>query len=252
MKNRLAQYLVGLVKQSSHAFERGELMRTIILALIAFAFAFLAALGVNLKLPNNGEMWEWTIGLWVIFLFVFIAPFRLWLTEKERVELLENAALPKLRIEFDPKSAGCVHKTLLGGTTNALFIRVLPRCETSVTNCVGYLCGVFKFANGAWEKTEFDERLDLTWANRENANPITIQKGVPQYLDIFCIPEANAIWLCTASNAIPIRAANVFNANDTFRLDIGVMGNSGAASISLKVKLGNTWDTPKLELINTP
>ncbi len=227
-------------------------MRTIILALIALAFAFLAALGINLKLTKSGEMWEWTIGLWVIFLFVFISPFRLWLAEKEKIEEFEEAARPKIRLEFDPKNSGCAHKTLLGDTNNALFIRALPICESSVTNCVGYLRGVFKLSNDKWEATEFDERLDLTWANRGNANPITIQNGVPQYLDIFCIPENNIFWPCTASGTIPTRAKNVFNANDTFRIDIGVMGDGGAASISLKMKLGSTWDTPKLELLNTP
>jgi hypothetical protein len=252
IKNRLAQYFVGLWRQSLHAFERGELTRTLVLALIAFGVSYLTALGVRLEAPHIGDLWEWTFGLWVIFLFVFIAPFRLWLAEKTRADELEETLKPKLRLEFDPCSRGCVHTTTLGGLTKALFVRVLPQCETSMTNCVGYLRGVFKLSNDKWEPTEFDERLDLTWANRGNANPITIQNGVPQYLDIFCIPSTNMIWPCFASNQVPNRAKDVFNATETFRIDVGVMGDGGAASLSLKVKLGDTWDTSKIELISKP
>jgi len=172
-----------------------------------------------------------------------------------RVIALEEKLAPKLELRFDRNTQGCVHETHFSGGTTApyqvLFVRVLPVCNSRVTNCVGFLSGVYRLDNGEWQPTALDERLDLTWANRGNAEPITIQSGLPQYLDVFCIPSSNRIALCVASNVIPNRAASVLDAPGIFRMDVGVMGDDNAvASISLLVQLGATWNAPRIELIN--
>lgn len=135
MKNRLTEYACGLSRQSLHAFERGELMRTFILALIALGAAYLAALGLNPRTPRVGDLWEWIVGLWVIFLFVFVAPFRLWLAEKEKVDAFEDTARPKLSLSdpicvVDPKGS-------IGGSVKSREWRLRVKNESTalIKNC---------------------------------------------------------------------------------------------------------------------
>ena len=109
-KNRIGQYLAGLGARSLHAFERAELMRTVVLALVALAIAYLGALGVHATFPGLGEMWEWVLGLWVVLLFIVIAPYHLWLDVQTKLEVHEEAARPKIVVSdpiltIEPKGA---------------------------------------------------------------------------------------------------------------------------------------------------
>jgi hypothetical protein len=214
--------------------------KTLLWPCVSFFLVFYPEARKDLGASLGIEMPEIPRALLVITALLIVISFAFW----HRVVSLEGRLFPKLSLEFDPNNKGCLHRTLLGGKVDVLFVRVLPTCESRITNCVGYLSSVYRFSGGAWEKTDFDERLDLTWANRGNANPIPIHNGVPQYLDVFCVPSTtNQIAICTASNQIPIRAASVFESGRIFKIDVGVMGDDNAfAAISLKVERGETWD----------
>jgi hypothetical protein len=100
-KNRLIKYCAGLWAQAHRAFERHEVMRTLVLALVSLGIAYLTALGIHAQLPNIGDVWHWAAGLWVVLLFIFIAPFRLWSDAQDKLEVYEETAKPKLEIS-DP------------------------------------------------------------------------------------------------------------------------------------------------------
>ena len=193
---------------------------------------------LKMELPDVGR------GALIVIAILAILIIAAW----RRLVLLENKLDPKLVLTFNPQDKGCVHHTLLGEKVKTLFVRVLPVCESRVSNCVGFLSGVYKLSRGSWEKTNFDERLDLTWGNRDG-NPVPIQHGIHQYLDVFCIPETvNQIVPCTANSKIPSRAKDVFNSATVFKIDVGVMGDNNAfATVSLKVEMGETWDKAKIE-----
>ena len=108
-------------------------MRTLILGLVAFGFAYLTALGVRLEVPHTAELWEWTVGLWVIFLFIFIAPFRLWLSEIQKVEAFEEAARPKL--EISPPIESIEPKGQKGKAFRTWRLKITNASTVVVKNC---------------------------------------------------------------------------------------------------------------------
>jgi len=178
-----------------------------------------------------------------------IAIYEAWSNERNYVRNLEEQLEPKLRLHFDPKNTGCVHKTNQGTSSELLMVRILPQCQSSVDECQGFMKAVYELdGNNKWQPTPFEERLDLIWGMKDQ-HPITIQRGVPQYLDIFQIHNARKkIELC--SPFIPNRATSVFKQDGTYRIDIGVTGEESAdASISLKIKMGAQWDKPEIEII---
>lgn len=98
---RLAQYFAGLGRITAHRVDRGERMRTILLAVAALVVAYLAALQIKVALPHRGDTWAWTAGLWIVFQFIFIAPYLLWMEAQKKVEHFEEEARPKLFVS-DP------------------------------------------------------------------------------------------------------------------------------------------------------
>lgn len=130
----LIESVGGLWLVTTHAFERRDLMHTIILALVALVVAYLAALGITVAIPH-GEVWQWTTGLWVVFQFVFIAPFLLWREQTRKVEQHEEAARPKLSLSdpfcvVEPKGA-----TGIDAKCREWRLRVKNESTTIISNC---------------------------------------------------------------------------------------------------------------------
>jgi hypothetical protein len=166
---------------------------------------------------------------------------------KERVTRLglEERLESKIRLVFDAAGTKYVHKTNEGTSSELLMVRVWPQCATSVDGCIGFVRAVYEFDGNTWQPTAFEERLDLNWSMK-GSSPLTIQKGVPQFLDVFQISGSRKkIELC--ANSIPNRATAVFKASGIYRIDIGVIGSGGAnASLSLKVSMSTDWDKPEI------
>ena len=100
-KRPLFVYVRGLLRRTLHAFERGEAIRTLILAVAALVIAYLVAvLGVSAHSPH---IVEWTFGLWAVLLFLIVAPYQLWQEERIKVEVLEAERQPKLALEYRPE-----------------------------------------------------------------------------------------------------------------------------------------------------
>lgn len=81
-----------------------------VLAMVSLVIAYLAAVGTHSQIPHIGEIWQWAVGLWIVFLFFVIAPFRLWSETTEKLEAYEEAERPKLSVSdpielVEPKGA---------------------------------------------------------------------------------------------------------------------------------------------------
>lgn len=191
-------------------------------------------------------------------LALLITGYHVWSKERTKLITLQEKYDPKLTIEFDNGGRGFIAKapTNIGGfDTEAVWVRVLPTCSSRVSNCIGQLTCVYKWENGQWNPTQFDERLDLTWANKGNANPLEIFNGARQFLDVLMIRNFQnnpIINLTTPSFVFPSRAAQVFNdSRGVFRIDIVVIGDQNAnAQISLRIHIKDEWDKPEISRIS--
>jgi hypothetical protein len=105
-----------------------------VMALVALVVAYLTALQIKVAVPSE-ELWHWTVGLWIVFLFFFIAPFRAWSEEREKVESFEEAARPKLEIS-DPfevcEPKGAPPRDM---QSNEWRLRIQNTSATLVKNC---------------------------------------------------------------------------------------------------------------------
>src|SRR3989442_9087871 len=97
---RITQYLRALLRVSAKSYESGELVESILTALLGLCLVVLTAWGVIIN-SEVGHIAAWIGGVGFVLLFVFVAPFRLWLAETKKVEVFETAAKPKLVIS-DP------------------------------------------------------------------------------------------------------------------------------------------------------
>ena len=102
----LIQYFKGLGRITVHRIDKGERMRAILLAIAALVGAYLAALQIKVAPPDKAETWAWTAGFWIIFQFVFIAPYLLWLEAKKKIENYEEEMRPKLAVSEPIRPSG--------------------------------------------------------------------------------------------------------------------------------------------------
>lgn len=132
--NDVSRYVLDLWRVSQRAFERRELMSTIITSLVALIVAYLTALQIKIAVPH-GELWEWVVGLWIIFQFIFIAPFRLYQEQRRKLDEYDEEARPKVSVSapietVEPK--GATGKDVASGEFR---LRVNNCSTTLIKNC---------------------------------------------------------------------------------------------------------------------
>ena len=187
------------------------------------------------------------IVLWVTAAGCILSAYSLWRPERTKVIELQKQLIPKVHLEFDPASVGCIRKS----SPTELCIRVLPVCDTPapIANCVGKLNGVYRRTseNDAWERTQLDEVISLKWAGH-TYDPITLTQGVYLYLDLLTINDHSGIILYAPP--LPWRAADIFAPDDFYRFNIVVTGDNHAEGlISLQLRRGRDWDRPMIRAI---
>ena len=186
----LIEYVGGLWRATRHAFERRDLMHTIILSLVALAVAYLSALGIAVATPH-GEVWQWTTGLWIVFQFVFIAPFLLWVEQTKKVEKYEADAIPKLTVSepietVEPKGTiGKAFRTWRLKITNISSVTV-KGCyakKKSFINKDGHQSDIIGI-RFKWGGDHPARLFDFSYTQSFDIPP-----GAHEYVDIACMDE---------------------------------------------------------------
>lgn len=108
---RIGAYMGAIMSISLKFWEHGDIMGNVANALTVLAVATFTILGLVPDInPDIKHKLEVISGLWFVVLIVFVAPYRLWVLQKEKVKAFEEAARPKLTVSdpFDtvePKGA---------------------------------------------------------------------------------------------------------------------------------------------------
>lgn len=194
-----------------------------------------------LFVPN--EIAKLLLGLTAIACLVFTG-YWIWKTEREKVIELQERLSPKLQLTFDKSIPGCME---VGGMPpkRVLTVRLLPTTVSRVENCRGQLCRISESVDGEhWSLTNYVDALDLRWTHRKSDTewtPMRIVKDVQQTLDVFAIGEKeNVLYPSTLSYPRPLPD---FTSGKWFKFDVKISGDGNAEdAISLKVKLGETWN----------
>lgn len=191
----------------------------------------------------------------------WFAAFRVWRAEWERGEQLrqriaafEAATIPKAHFEFDPKHYGCMHRALLGDTTEGLCIRAIAVCDSAapLLACQGRLNGIYrrKTESDKWERTTIDDSLILNWGTLGFVL-VTLQHGLTQYLDVMTINNQGKIFPYVHS--WPLRGLGLFDVKEDFyRFDLVLTGGDSQlvlAAMSLQLHQTHEWDKPEMRVL---
>lgn len=181
--------------------------------------------------------------------------------QAELISQLRVRLMPKLRVAPDIyKAFSPTERTRIDATgkvldkvpgPSSLWIQILPECinDSAVEECQGHLLSVRLWKEGSWKATEFDEPVSLGWSNYD-FSPMTLNPGVPQRLNIFCIYESERR-IFPQIRPVPLRGLSVFNETDTYRLDIRILGKEcPPVDVCLEYRWGEKWDEPHVVIVN--
>jgi hypothetical protein len=174
-----------------------------------------------------------------------------WRGERLQVLALQRRLEPRLSLSFISGQEPFVARTTLNTSwpplNDAVYVRVLARCNSQVDNCRGVLKRVLRLVDSEWRPTAYREPQSLIWANFPDPadRNIRIDGGIDQYLDVFVCSVAGGgiIRPTLVGMVIPNHAVDVFKGGGTFQFDIAVAGDGNArAELSLRVSTGDKWD----------
>lgn len=254
----LFKYVFALFRISKHAFERGELMRSLVVAIFALIAAYLAAIGIHAKLPNIFEVWEWVVGLWVIFIFVLVAPFILWTEDQEKIKELSKELAPGIELSYKQESPWLckLGSSNIPDPFKADYILDSPswwyrvQIKNLSTSNIARQCQVFisdiEYSKEGldYEESDFGGSLTLRWAN-ESANPFGIKdisSAERIFVDILSVdPIYKEILIKWQDKWIAYK--DIFKRTGFYRLTVGAKSeNAGSSIIKLIVKWTGKWD----------
>jgi len=187
---------------------------------------------------GNPPAWvNWT----AIALAAFWASYFVW--RAEYLKSLPGIVLGDIRvIPTDTNQPGV--KKLYGQ------IHVTSTSGKRLTNCRGFLLRIEKWRDDKWNETTCDEPIELLWSVLDQ--PLrTLEPGMHAQLNIFSIQNTMPGVIMPTHNAIPIRCADVLNAQrgDVFKFDISVSADECVpAIVSLRV-VASEWDKVAFEVL---
>jgi hypothetical protein len=177
------------------------------------------------------------------------ACFETWSVERSKLLAIQEKLEPRLRLKFDPTHTAFMHSTKWD-EGDVLVIHVLPTCDAPIDGVSGSLVAIERLSEaGAWEPTEFNEPIPLSWSYPNTEGPKTLFPKPASYLNALFIFNRTPVEIVPGAYGLryPRRMAGVLNAGDTFRVNICVTGSGHAfAEIFIKFRLGQQWDKPEI------
>lgn len=101
MIKKLAQYCAALWRQAFHTYATFDTVIAIVVAVAAGAYSLVAPL---YGLSEPPKLAVWVAALWVVFLYFVVAPFRLWIAQRQQIEQLQAQVVSGLRLSLDEGS----------------------------------------------------------------------------------------------------------------------------------------------------
>ena len=102
MGQKYPSYVADCIKTAAYCWQRHEGVTVLVGAFLALVAAFLAVLGFQVQFDENaGLRWAALLGLWFVFLFIFVAPYLVWKRDRRTIDGLENERKAKLEVSVE-------------------------------------------------------------------------------------------------------------------------------------------------------
>ena len=173
------------------------------LAIISGLFFFAASLVipylVNRYYPSLGfphpSVLAGLCGFVIVALGILLVGGYLAFEEEEyQHRTLRNRNTPKLKIEFEDEEEffGWVRRAEGGG--KSCYVRVLPKPNTPLTNCRGYLESFERLENDKWVSVGFASRPQLHWSEVHEQGIVEVDlltDNDSQFLDVIFVRQSD-------------------------------------------------------------
>lgn len=161
---------------------------------------------------------------------------------------------PKLKVEFDKKTQGCISYTTANGTP-VVYVRMkvtsYGRFATEARGCRAYLTNIEKQnEKGEFESTAYCDSIRLAWScqgpqRTEQFRPMDIPREVNQYIDVVSLLK-NVNLFRLHLEVTPNRYIKMFMQTGTFLLTVHVHAeNASPVKCKLIFTCRNAWDGSK-------
>lgn len=193
----------------------------------AFASAFrthwFAAMSGGFSVPFTAlsvivdNKWTQFIFAFLAFSAVWVAAYRIWKPERERVLDLEERARPRLKCSFNANDLGCKRPNVSLGTQDGAVrcdwyrLKVETASNVPVSGCQGRLVEILRAGNPVFSGEKIT--LPFAYGSEPDATAKTIHPGVAEHLDFLAVTYDNRI-LLTAHGQL----SGSINWNDIFSL----------------------------------
>jgi hypothetical protein len=159
--------------------------------------------------------------------------------EQLQAELLGTA--PKLEIEFEDEDRFFSWSRAVSDGVKLCFVRVLPKPNTPLTRCKGYLESIERLENGKWVSVGWASRPQLHWSEVHEQGIVEVDlltDNESQFLDVAFVRQNDRAVL----PAIDQRGAFVTSLfrqypDGMFKFGIGIIGQSGDRTVEARIAL---------------
>lgn len=175
---------------------------------------------------------------WVVAWIILVAGYNAWRPYHLRLT-------PKLEIA----SVHTVETPTNTPPVRRKFVQALVKCaaEIPLDNCRAQLLRVYKWANGEWQPTAFDESVDLLWSNIDMPS-VTLEPGNDRRFNLFFVDNSTRI-ISVFAERISMRMSLISTPSDIFKFDVRVSANNAPPKyISVKVTFQQNWDDLNAEM----
>lgn len=206
-----------------------------IIPTLSFVFSLGASFIPGLNIPH----WAW------FPVTIFVSALCLAFIMARKCRLAEEI---NLTVFLDPESEDFITPTTTENGRQITFVRALV--SVSVPSYVGaHLTSIKRKSNNTWVQTEYNESLNLTWANsgriHENLSP-----EARKFLDILSINDVGRVRLATEN--MPNRYVGILNQDGEYKLECSVNDfKSPPVLFSIAIeKIGTSLRNISCEIIN--
>jgi hypothetical protein len=175
------------------------------------------------------------------------APFVVYREDQDRIAELEAdlrarlvGTVPRLEIEFEEQWQ--FFGWVKGESGKSCYVRVLPRPNTPLTNCKGYLQSVERLDNDNWVPVGFASRPQLHWSEVHEQGIVEVDLltgNESQFLDVAFVRQSDqSVHLAVDRGGGRLASLFVQYPESIFKFGIAITGRTGGqivmATIALK------------------
>lgn len=247
----ISLYVKELCKISFATWDHSERISGILGIFFSASLAIFTLLGISVTFtPTFAQILTLGPALWILFLVLIVAPYRVW----HRISLsnyeLNGKLSPQLVPAFDPDIPGCISlsKTTDGQPVKFFRLKVETSGKRRLSGCEGHLVSVKK--NGL--PTQYADSLQLSWAPAEaiDNGRKDINDKVPEYLDIGAIGVNGIFWLATSDRKIPNSIVDLFSERAHYQLGLVITcDESPSASFDVELQLRSGIENTQMKCL---